>query len=271
MGIFDSFKKKAKAVVDAKERIVAKAQPPKKTDLELYEDMIAEEAAFQKMLNETENAVNQYLSKVEDMTSSMNGAIQSMLRAGNEQVQRMSDSGSMFGGIGDLQKQERDYRKAKEAERRRREAEAANRAKENRRKGLNDGFTYTLRPEGTVRKLQEAFTDDYPYLRIGVYMVKTKQSADRDGSTISSYDSDTKFRDIRSFKAECEVSIDGNDTPKSLEAHFRKTSGLAIKICYNDENDERFYIGKDSKYYEMYIYDINKEFKDIGYYKADIS
>lgn len=132
-------------------------------------------------------------------------------------------------------------------------------------------FTYTLSPSSTVRKLQEAFTEDYPYLRIGVFMVKTAQGADRSGGTISSYDSDTEFGDIRAFKGECKIRFTPESTPKSLEADFRKVSGLAIKICYNDEDDHRYYISKDNGEYTMGIAKINHLFRQRGYEKADIS
>lgn len=132
-------------------------------------------------------------------------------------------------------------------------------------------FTYTLRDSGTVRKLQEAFTEDYPYLRIGVFMVKTAQGADRSGGTISSYDSETEFGDIRAFKGECKIRFTPESTPKSLEADFRKVSGLAIKICYNDEDDHRYYISKDNDEYTMGIAKINHIFRQRGYEKADIS
>ncbi len=166
---------------------------------------------------------------------------------------------------------EEQERRAREQERRRAVAQERSEAENARRKGLNQSFTYTLRDSGTVRRLQEAFTEDYPYLRIGVYMVKTGQSADKDGGTISSYESDTTFGDIRSFKGECKVEINGSDSPKDLEAHFRKVSGLVIKICYNDEDDERYYISKNNKWYTMSIYDIDRAFREKGYKKADIS
>ncbi len=102
-------------------------------------------------------------------------------------------------------------------------------------------------------------------------MVKTGEEANRYGGEITSYDSDTRFGDIRSFKGDCKLEINGNDTPEELERYFRKNSGLVIKICYNDEDDHRYYISKDSENYTMYIYDLNRKFRDDGYEKADIS
>lgn len=165
-------------------------------------------------------------------------------------------------------RREEERRRQEEEERRRREKEAAERE---RRNTLASGFNYTLRPGGTVRALQEGFTEDYPYLRIGVFMVKTGQAADRYGDTIKSYDRNTTFGEIRSFKGECRVRIEGGSTPKSLEAEFRRISGLVIKICYNDENDHRYYVANDSAEYTTCIYDLNNRFREAGYYKADIS
>ena len=193
--------------------------------------------------------------------------------------ERMSDIRSMLSAARDVVTEEQRRRKEEAAAEERRRAEAAaeqrrrkeDEAAEERRRGLKAGFTYRLRPGGTIRKLQEAFTEDYPYLRIGIYMVKTGEEAKRYGGTISSYDSDTCFGDIRSFKGECTLEINGNDTPKELELYFRKNSGLVIKICYNDENDKRYYISADNDEYNEYIYDINRKFRDEGYERADIS
>lgn len=175
---------------------------------------------------------------------------------------------NLWGGIYELV----EYSKEQEAERQRLAAERERKAEiEAREEELDASFTYKLRSGGTVRGLQEAFTEDYPYLRIGVYMVKTGQSADRNGGEISSYDSDTSFGDIRSFKGDCVVEIEGRSTPQSLEKQFREVSGLVIKICYNDEDDKRYYISKDDSEYKKHICDINREFREAGYNKADIS
>ncbi len=53
-------------------------------------------------------------------------------------------------------------------------------------------------------------------------MVKTGQQADRDGGTISYYPSETTIGEIRSFKGECTISIEGGSTPESLEREFRR-------------------------------------------------
>lgn len=178
---------------------------------------------------------------------------------------------NLWAGIYDLiqyeTRQEAERKRREEEERERREAEA----KAAREEELDAGFTYKLRAGGTIRKLQEAFTEEYPYLNIGVYMVKTGVKADREGGTISSYDSGTKFCDIRSFKGDCTVEIEGRSTPQSLEKHFREVSGLVIKIGYNDEDDNRYYISKDQSNYTKHICDLNREFRKAGYCTADIS
>ena len=102
-------------------------------------------------------------------------------------------------------------------------------------------------------------------------MVKTGKKADQSGGTITPYNSGTTFGEIRSFKGDCKVRIEGRSTPQSLEKQFRYGSGLVIKICYNDENDNRYYISKDSSDYKKHICDRNREFRKAGYYKADIS
>ena len=182
---------------------------------------------------------------------------------------------NLWGGIYELieySKKQEEERQRQEEERQRQEEERQRRAEiEAREEELDAGFSYTLLSGGTIRELQEAFTEDYPYLRIGVFMVKTGQSADRFGGKISSYDSDTSFGDIRSFRGECKVSIEGRSTPQSLEKQFREVSGLVIKICYNDEEDNRYYISKDQSEYKKHICDINRDFRESGYNKADIS
>ena len=161
---------------------------------------------------------------------------------------------------------ERQVRRTEE-ERRRRESEA----RAERERKLSIGFTYTLGGGGTIRGLQEWFTDYFPFLRIGVYLVKTGKEADRSGGTIYSISSGTRFGDIRSFKGECTLSIDGRSTPESLERDFRRVSGLVIKIEYNDEKDERYYISKGSNWYKTCLFDLNNKCRELGYYKADIS
>ncbi|MDE7347227.1 MAG: hypothetical protein K2N48_10890 [Muribaculaceae bacterium] len=178
---------------------------------------------------------------------------------------------NLWAGIYDLiqfkKQQEEELRRKEEEEERQRQATIA----AAREKELDDGFSYTLRSAGTIRKLQEGFSEDYPYLRIGVYMVKTGKQADSSGGTITPYNSETTFGEIRSFKGDCKVRIEGRSTPQSLEKQFRDVSGLVIKICYNDENDNRHYISKDSSDYKIHICDLNREFRKAGYYKADIS
>lgn len=167
--------------------------------------------------------------------------------------------------------EERARRERREAEERERERRRAAEAEAERQRKLNAYFNYTMYPGNAIRDLQESFTEDYPYLRIAVFMVQTGQKADRSGGTISSYSSDTTFSQIRSFKGQCTVRIAASATPESLEREFRSKSGLVIKICYNDRDDDRIYISKDSSYYKKTIYDLNKEFKEKGFYTADIS
>lgn len=216
------------------------------------------------------------LSKIVKVTKSQNGSLRlkcSIEATTPENVVEEWDAKhtileNLWSGIYDLIK----YSKEQAAERQRQAAERERKAEmEAIEKELDASFTYKLRSGGTVRGLQEAFTEDYPYLRIGVYMVKTGQGADRNGDTISSYDSETTFGEIRSFKGDCVVEIEGRSTPQSLEKQFREVSGLVIKICYNNEDDKRFYISKDSSEYKKHICDINREFREAGYNKADIS
>ena len=140
-----------------------------------------------------------------------------------------------------------------------------------REEALSKGYRQTLDPDITIWKVQKNFNEDYPYLRLGFFLVQTGQKADKEGGTISHIDSYTELGKIRSFKGECKIRIGASDTPEELEKKFRKESGLVIKVCYNDENDKRYYISKDNKNYKKALYDINSEFKKKGYKLADIS
>lgn len=162
-------------------------------------------------------------------------------------------------------RQEAERRKQEEEERRRREEEA-------RRKALAESFTLTLRGGVTVRQIQEYFTEEYPYLRIGFYLQKTSQQADRDGGTIINIASESTLNQIRTFRGDGQVTIAGSSTPESIEKEFRSNTGLVVKLGYNDENDKRYYIAKGSSYYyKTCIYDLNNMFRDEGFNKADIS
>lgn len=284
MGLFDSLKKKAKQfgldeAVDALDAIDSvkktlgdlKGDGLKKKARELG---LSSEALEDLGLDDITSTVKSFFSK---QTQSETEAEEH--RESDEDVRRRFEQERLRHMSPEARRRYMQVRRSQAEEAEREEAEQARRAEEaereeagnERRRGLKQSFTYELSDSGTIRDLQEAFTEDYPYLRIGVYMVKTGQGADRDGGKISSIDSDTAFGDIRSFKGECEVEICGGDSPKDLEAHFRKVSGLVIKICYNDEDNHRYYISKDSDWYTEPIYDINCAFRDQGYEKADIS
>lgn len=135
----------------------------------------------------------------------------------------------------------------------------------------NNSFTLNLCSDVTIRDIQEVFTDEYPYLRIGFYMVKTAKQANTSGGTIESIDSDTYLGNIRSFKSDKRFTIYGKSTPKEIEAGIRSSTGLTVKLGYNDENDERYYISPQSRFYTTAICDINEEFRNNGYQRADIS
>lgn len=132
-------------------------------------------------------------------------------------------------------------------------------------------YSQTLSHDITIRQVQENFNEEYPYLRLGFYLVKTGQKADKDGGTICSIDSSSTLREIRSFKGNCKIFISENDSPGSIEKKFRTESGLVVKVCYNDENDQRIYISKGNEDYNKTLWQLNKEFRDKGYQKADIS
>lgn len=151
------------------------------------------------------------------------------------------------------------------------EKERQDAQKEARNAGLNASYQQTLDRDLTIRSMQKNFNEDYPYLRMGVFMVKTGHKADTSGGTITPYDSDSTLGKVRSFRGYCKIRIGGDDTPESLEKRFRQQTGLVIKICYNDENNDRFYIGKDSSDHKTAIYDLNEKFRQAGYHVADIS
>ncbi len=236
-------------------------------------------ASLKKEIQHARKVLNDLMSECTDRyITQVNESIREKKEKKAREEERMRDISSMLSAARSLMEEKKRLDGVAAEEARRREAEEVRielqretDAEAERRRGLADGFTYTLRSNGTIRGLQEAFTEDYPYLRIGVYMVKTGEEANRYGGEITSYDSDTRFGDIRSFKGDCKLEINGNDTPEELERYFRKNSGLVIKICYNDEDDHRYYISKDSENYTMYIYDLNRKFRDDGYEKADIS
>lgn len=135
----------------------------------------------------------------------------------------------------------------------------------------NYSFSLNLYSNVSIRAIQEVFTHQLTYLRIGFYMVKTAKQANTSGGTIESIDSKTCLGNIRSFKSDKRFTIYGKSTPKEIEAGIRSSTGLTVKIGYNDENDERFYISPQNRSYTTAICDINEEFRSNGYQRADIS
>ena len=131
-------------------------------------------------------------------------------------------------------------RAIKEAERQKAIAEAKAREGARQRK-LNKGYTLTLRGGTTIRKIQEYFGEDYPYLKLNFYLVKTAQGAKKSKS-ISHIDADLTLDQVRSFRGECQIDIYGKSTPQSLEKEFRSKSGLVAKVCYETKEGKSFYI-----------------------------
>ena len=80
-------------------------------------------------------------------------------------------------------------------------------------------------------------------------MVKTGQSADRDGGTITAYDRETTLSQIRSFKGSGgKIRIGRYRHSRTAKKAFRSQFGLVMKICYNDENDINiYYISKEQQ------------------------
>lgn len=105
-----------------------------------------------------------------------------------------------------------------EAERQKAIAEAKAREEARQRK-LNEGYTLTLRGGTTIRKIQEYFGEDYPYLKLNFYLVKTAQGAKKSES-ISHIDADLTLDQVRSFRGKAKLTSTGNPPRKA----WRKSS-----------------------------------------------
>lgn len=152
-----------------------------------------------------------------------------------------------------------------EAERQKAIAEAKAREEARQRK-LNKGYTLTLRGGTTIRKIQKYFGEDYPYLKLNFYLVKTAQGAKKSKS-ISHIDADLTLDQVRSFRGECQIDIYGKSTPQSLEKEFRSKSGLVAKVCYETKEGKSFYISPQNELYTTCLYDINASLAANGYKK----
>lgn len=149
-----------------------------------------------------------------------------------------------------------------EAKRQKAIAEAKAR-EETRQRKLNEGYTLTLRGGTTIREIQGWFGEDYPYLDLHFYLVKTAQKVHK-GDSITPLNEDLTLDQVRSFRGECQVGIYGKSTPQSLEKELRSKSGLVVKVCYKDSEGKNYYIGPNSNEYTMCIYDINEQFAEQG-------
>lgn len=160
-----------------------------------------------------------------------------------------------------------DYNKKADAikeEERCREREAKEKAQLERE--LNSSMWMEIDYDTEVQWILKTFNEWYPYLRLGIYMVKTGQAADRFGDTISSYDLNTTMRQIRSFKGGGRITIYGRSTPADIEKEFRNKSGLVVKVGYTDPSNHRYYISKGSNMHKMSLVKIEREFKKKGGY-----
>lgn len=152
-----------------------------------------------------------------------------------------------------------------EAERQKAIAEAKAREEARQRK-LNKGYTLTLRGGTTIRKIQEYFGEDYPYLKLSFFLVKTSQKA-KNGDIIYPIDPDLTLSQVRSFRGNCQVEIYGKSTPQSLEKEFRSKSGLVAKVCFTNQDGKSFYINSQNELYTTCLYDINASLAANGYKK----
>lgn len=135
---------------------------------------------------------------------------------------------------------------------------------------LNAEYWMNIHSGTEVRWIQKTFNEWFPYLRLGIYMVKTGQSADRHGDTISSYGLDTTMQQIRSFKSGGRLTIYGRSTPADVEREFRSRYGLVVKVCYTDPDHHRYYISKTQSLYKKSLVEIERQFKkEGGYYYND--
>lgn len=156
-------------------------------------------------------------------------------------------------------------RAIKEAERQKATAEAKAREEARQRK-LNEGYTLTLRGGTTIRKIQKYFGEDYPYLKLSFFLVKTSQKA-KNGEIIYPIDPDLTLSQVRSFRGNCQVEIYGKSTPQSLEKEFRSKSGLVAKVCFTNQDGKSFYINSQNELYTTCLYDINASLAANGYKK----
>lgn len=156
-------------------------------------------------------------------------------------------------------------RAIKEAERQKATAEAKAREEARQRK-LNKGYTLTLRGGTTIRKIQKYFGEDYPYLELSFFLVKTSQKA-KNGDIIYPIDPDLTLSQVRSFRGNCQVEIYGKSTPQSLEKEFRSKSGLVAKVCFTNQDGKSFYINSQNELYTTCLYDINASLAANGYKK----
>ena len=152
-----------------------------------------------------------------------------------------------------------------EAERQKAIAEAKAREEARQRK-LNKGYRLTLRGGTTIRKIQEYFGEDYPYLKLSFFLVKTSQKA-KNGDIIYPIDPDLTLSQVRSFRGNCQVEIYGKSTPQSLEKEFRSKSGLVAKVCFTNQDGKSFYINSQNELYTTCLYDINASLAANGYKK----
>lgn len=135
----------------------------------------------------------------------------------------------------------------------------------------NYSFSLNLYSNVSIRAIQEVFTHQLTYLRIGFYMVKTAKQANSSGGTIFPIDSQTCLGSIRSFRGNTCYTISVKSTPKEIEAGIRSATGLTVKIEYNGKNGQRYYISPKERFYTTAISEIFEELSNEGYPGADIS
>ena len=128
---------------------------------------------------------------------------------------------------------------------------------------------YDIEGDKTVYDIKKEFNDKFPYLRLGMYTNTDNKRANKSGGTISNLDGERTFDRIPSCRHYGRVEVYTNTTPEKLEKEFKRVTGLEVKVCYTDSDEDRFYISNDSSYYKMTLTDLNEKFEDLGYYYND--
>ncbi|MDL2241088.1 hypothetical protein LJC69_05630 [Bacteroidales bacterium OttesenSCG-928-K22] len=112
-----------------------------------------------------------------------------------------------------------------------------------------------------IKAIQHEFSREFSFLRLSIFPYSEKNK-----STKSPFQKDTKIGDVRKKDTAGEITINGRKHVKTLEKEFELVFGLYAQVCYTDSDGSRYYTS--GSYDEKTLSQLNKLGEELGWQKT---